>query len=169
MVANELKASECVKRPSSCTEAEMDDFRLVVMLGGQVTPFRLKSRIRAASLLGFHYEGLNLAAVAALKAPADRYRDKIFRNAGVAREREHYHVELGWAVTLKPYRGKGLCTELANALIRRLPDENIFATTATDNLGMRHLLTGCGFTRIGKSFVSEAAKRSIELWVLRRE
>src|SRR5437879_6178284 len=107
MVASELKVSQCIKRPSLCTDAEIDDFQHVVMLGGQVTASRLESRLRAANLLGFHYEGPNLVAIAALKSPADRYRDKAFRKAGVAGEREHYDVELGWAVTLKPYRGRG--------------------------------------------------------------
>jgi hypothetical protein len=169
MVASEPKVSECIKSASACTDAEIDDFERVVMEGGQVTPIRLRSRIRSAKLLGFHYEGRNLVAVAALKTPANSYRNSIFQNAGVAHECEHYHVELGWAVTLKEWQGRGICTELTKALIREFQHKNLFATTSTANIAMRQLLTGCGFQLIGNAFASKRTNPALELWVLRRE
>ncbi len=159
------KARDVIRKPASCTSLELDEFYRVVVEGDQVVPAGLRQRISDARLLAFHYRGTLLAAVAALKSSGEGYKNKVFREAGVTCESHKFHTELGWAITLKEYREKGICTRLIKKLFRRIDGERVFATTRHDNAAMQRILAKCGFQRMGRNFEGKL-QENLQLWVL---
>ena len=71
-----------VKKPSDCSETELNIFETLVMKGGEVNGVGLRSRIMKAKPLVFLYETDKIVAgVAALKNPHTYYKTNVFKKA----------------------------------------------------------------------------------------
>jgi GNAT superfamily N-acetyltransferase len=119
--------------PADCTAQALSDFEKLVIEGGAVDPQGLAQRIRNASRLLF-LRGADdqLVGVGALKHPGADYRNKVFADARATVSPDQYAVELGWVVVTKSYQGRRLSTRIVGQLLPFVKNENIFATTRTD-------------------------------------
>ena len=100
-----------------------------------------------------------LAAVAALKAPKERYRDDVFKKAEARVSPADYKLELGWVFVVPAHRGNRIAENLCQLLLTRVPTSCVFATTRPDNISMIRILLALGFARAGKPY----ARRNEEL------
>jgi predicted GNAT family N-acyltransferase len=138
-----------IKPPSECTDNEMIGFKGMVLQGRQVTERGLDDLIKQAVFLAFHYEGDQLAGVAALKKPRNEYKSRIFQKAGVVEQADKFDLEIGWAFTLREYEGRHICSNLIQNLIERSESQNMYATTSTKNSRMDRILSRFGFEKAG--------------------
>jgi RimJ/RimL family protein N-acetyltransferase len=113
----------------------------------------LDGRIRDANRLAFYYAaGDTLAAVAALKAPNERYRDDVFKKADAGISTAEYKLELGWVFVVPVHRGNRIAASLCQQLLTRVSASCVFATTRPDNISMIRILLALGFARAGKPY-----------------
>ena len=141
------------KEPIACTEAERREFACLVRQGFEVAAEGLESRIRDAKWLAFYYvAGDTLGAVAALKAPNERYRDDVFKKADAPVSSADYKLELGWVFVVPPHRGNRIAEGLCQLLLVRVPTSCVFATTRPNNISMIRILLALGFARAGKPY-----------------
>jgi GNAT superfamily N-acetyltransferase len=113
----------------------------------------LHGRIRDAERLAFYYAaGDTLSAIAALKAPNERSRRDVFKNADVAVSPDDYKRELGWVFVVPAHRGNRIATGLCQELLACVPTSGVFATTRIDNVLMIRILRALGFERAGKPY-----------------
>ena len=132
----------------------MADFEKLVVEGGAVSPEGLAQRIRNASrLLFLRAPDDQLIGVGALKHPRPEYRNKVFTDARATVPADEYPVELGWVVVAKSYQGRRLSTRIVGELLAFAKNENIFATTRTDERVLSFAFD-CGFKINGKPFPS---------------
>jgi len=124
----------------------------------------LDTRIRESKWLAFHYAGHELVAVAALKAPGERYRVDLFRRADAPADAVEYALELGWVFVVPAHRGKRIAETLCRLLVGRVPTSGLFATTRPTNAAMLRILFALGFARVGKPY----PRRDEELVLLLR-
>jgi GNAT superfamily N-acetyltransferase len=82
-----------------------------------------------------------------------QYRNKVFADARATVSADEYPVELGWVVVAKSYQGRRLSTRIVSELLGFAKDENIFATTRTDERVLSFAFD-CGFKVNGKPFPS---------------
>lgn len=140
--------------PSDCTAQALADFEKLVVEGGAVNPKGLGQRIRNASRLLFLRESVDqLIGAGALKHPRPEYRNKVFADARATVSADEYPVELGWVVVAKSYQGRRLSTRIVSELLAFAKNENIFATTRTDERVLSFAFD-CGFKINGKPFPS---------------
>jgi GNAT superfamily N-acetyltransferase len=140
--------------PSDCTAQALADFEKLVVEGGAVNPEGLGQRVRNASrLLFLHASDDQLIGVGALKHPRPEYRNKVFADARATVSADEYPVELGWVVVAKSYQGRRLSTRIVSELLAFAKNENIFATTRTDERVLSFAFD-CGFKINGKPFPS---------------
>jgi len=140
--------------PSDCTAQALADFEKLVVEGGAVNPEGLGQRIRNASRLLFLRESDDqLIGAGALKHPRPEYRNKVFADARATVSADDYPVELGWVVVAKSYQGRRLSTRIVSELLAFAKNENIFATTRTDERVLSFAFD-CGFKINGKPFPS---------------
>jgi GNAT superfamily N-acetyltransferase len=140
--------------PSDCTAQALADFEKLVVEGGAVNPKGLGQRIRNASRLLFLRESDDqLIGAGALKHPRPEYRNKVFADARATVSADEYPVELGWVVVAKSYQGRRLSTRIVSELLAFAKNENIFATTRTDERVLSFAFD-CGFKINGKPFPS---------------
>ena len=140
--------------PSDCTAEALADFEKLVVEGGAVSPEGLAQRIRNASrLLFLRAPDDQLIGVGALKHPRPEYRNKVFADARATVPADDYPVELGWVVVAKSYQGRRLSTRIVGELLAFAKNENIFATTRTDERVLSFAFD-CGFKINGKPFPS---------------
>ena len=140
--------------PSDCTAQALADFEKLVVEGGAVNPQGLGQRIRSASrLLFLRASDDQLIGVGALKHPRPEYRNKVFADARATVSADEYPVELGWVVVTKSYQGRRLSTRIVSELLAFAKDENIFATTRTDERVLSFAFD-CGFKINGNPFPS---------------
>ena len=140
--------------PSDCTSQTLADFERLVVEGGAVNPEGLAQRIRNASrLLFLRASDGQLLGVGALKHPRPSYRHKVFADARATVPAHEYPVELGWVVVAKSYQGRRLSTRIVGELLTFAKNENIFATTRTDERVLSFAFD-CGFKINGKPFPS---------------
>jgi GNAT superfamily N-acetyltransferase len=140
--------------PSDCTAQALADFEKLVVEGGAVNSEGLGQRIRNASrLLFLRASDGQLIGAGALKHPRPEYRNKVFADARATVSADEYAVELGWVVVAKSYQGRRLSTRIVSELLAFAKDENIFATTRTDERVLSFAFD-CGFKINGKPFSS---------------
>jgi RimJ/RimL family protein N-acetyltransferase len=141
------------KEAIACTEAERRDFERLVRQGFEGSDEGLPGRIRDAKWLAFYYAaGGTLAAIAGLKAPAERYRDDIFNHADARVSPADYKLELGWVFVVPAHRGNQIGEDLCRSLLARVPTSAVFATTRPHNSSMIRILLALGFARAGQPF-----------------
>jgi len=148
-----LNGTAHFKEPIFCTEGERREFARLVRQGFESADEGLHGRIRDAKWLAFYYAaGDTLAAVAALKAPNDRYRDDVFQKAEARVSPADYKLELGWVFVVPAHRGNRIAESLCPLLLARVPTSCVFATTRTNNISMIRILLALGFARAGKPY-----------------
>lgn len=96
---------------------------------------------------------------AALKTPLGSYRTKIFRSAGVPLTGYETAPEVGYVVVAKEMRGRGLATNLVDAIVSQIQIPT-FATTDDD--AMKHILATAGFKNVGLEWKGNRGK--LTLW-----
>jgi GNAT superfamily N-acetyltransferase len=161
----QLTGATHVKEPTACNEGECRDFARLVRQGFAGSDESLNDRIQRAHRLAFYYAtGDRLAAVAALKAPGERYRGDVFEKADVAVSPNDYEFELGWVYVVPAHRGKQVAEDLCRQLLACVPASHVFATTRTGNALMIRILLSLGFERVGKPY----SRRNEELIVFLR-
>ena len=84
--------------PKLCTETEIAAFCRLVKEGEKVSTESLEGRVRSAKTIVFLYIDRELAGVAALKRPAQTYRDGVFKKARVPHVGAAFSLELGWGI-----------------------------------------------------------------------
>jgi GNAT superfamily N-acetyltransferase len=142
-----------LKEPIACTEAERREFARLVRQGFEPVTEPLDGRIRDAACLAFHYAtGDALGAVAALKAPDERYRHDLFEKADARVSSADCQLELGWVFVVPAHRGNRIAERLCRLLLARVPGSCVFATTHTNNHSMIKVLLALGFTRVGQPY-----------------
>ncbi len=152
------------KEPIACTEWERREFARLVRQGFPAAE-RLAGRIRDAKALAFYYPAADtLAAVAALKAPSERYRDDVFKKADARVSPADYKLELGWVFVVPAYRGNRIAESLCRLLLARVPTSRVFATTRSGNMSMIRILLALDFARAGKPY----SRRDEELMLFLR-
>jgi len=140
--------------PSDCTAQALAEFEKLIIEGGAVDPEDLVQRIRKASrLLFLRTSDGQLVGVGALKHPSPSYRNRVFANARATVPPDEYPVELGWVVVTKSYQGRRLSTRIVGELLPFAKNENIYATTRTDERVLSFAFD-CGFRITGTPFSS---------------
>lgn len=141
------------REPSACSEGERRAFARLVRQGFATANEALESRVRDAKWLAFYYApGGRLEAVAALKAPTERYREEVFKKADAPVNPSDYPIELGWVFVVASHRGNRVAERVCRQLVERVPTSPVFATTRTDNASMMRTLGALGFTRVGSPY-----------------
>lgn len=143
-----------IAEPGICTEAELEAFCELVNQGEEVAVQGLQARVKKAKALVFLRGNGQLVGVAGLKCPEKSYRNKVFRNAGVANAATAFDLELGWVFVPKANRGKGYSKVLSAAALTQNDGQATFATTRADNVPMQRTIEYLGFRRLGDSWLS---------------
>ncbi len=159
------KTTDCIETPSKCSADQLEGFAKLVLLGGQVRAAGLSERICRASFLGFHYEEDDLAAIAALKQATEQYRGNVFRKSAAPFPPDSFAMELGWVFTRAEFRGRGISHRLLARLLEKAGQNNLFATTRTDNRLMENVLKSLGFQQAGRAFPGTDGAHLLHLWV----
>lgn len=135
-----------IRPPVAIDPSELEIIALTIERGDQIDPAGLRNRLRRAHSVGVVRDHTTIAAVGAIKRPNVRYRDRVFRAAGVA---DLVEYELGWLYTCPEYRGRKLMRLLMRGLLDGLGKERVYATAHADNPPSLHLLNVNRFRRVG--------------------
>jgi hypothetical protein len=154
-----------VREPRECTANELDDFKALVLAGGEVIQEGLEGRIRSAVRLVFLSVGCCLRGIAALKRPLQSYRNGVAAESGVPLSEKDYPFELGWVFLMPSARGRKFSLDLTLAALTAADGCGAFATSRTDNIGMHATLARCGFLTAGKPYASGRGNHQLQLFV----
>lgn len=155
------------RAPADCSVEEIVAFQHLVLLGGEVAQETLSGLVKNALSLAFAKTGNTVLAVAALKRPNASYRARVFKKAGSTHNHEEYEFELGWVFVHQSARGRGLATQVVEALVPTLGSAKAYATSRVDNNNMHSSLRRVGFTPVGTSYPSKLKESHIQLFVCR--
>jgi RimJ/RimL family protein N-acetyltransferase len=155
-----------IKRPSECSQQELEAFEALVRKGEEVALEGLSGRIIKAAFLVFLTElDGSLVGVSALKHPNPGYRRGVFQKSNSSLNPEDYDFELGWIFVAEPHRGQGLSHTLVEKLLLYAGAKKIYATTRESNLPMRHTNQRFGFKLEGSQYPTENGDYILELYV----
>jgi hypothetical protein len=129
-----------ITKPAFCSKVDLQEFCELVRQGDEVEAQGLEARVKRAKALVFLRVDGELVGVAALKEPAQTYRDGVFRKALVPGASTICRFELGWVFVLPAHRRKGYSRVLSGAAISQSDREPLFATTRLDNVRCRRFL-----------------------------
>ena len=103
------------RTPGECDDHWLDEFEACVRGCGEVTGEGLRARINEACALAFAEADGALVGVGALKRPWTSYRDKVFRESGLAGDGGEYGFEVGWLCVRDGWQKRGLGRRLTEA------------------------------------------------------
>ena len=136
--------------PADCSKKQLQEFHDLVISGNQVQAEGLPERIASAALLAFAHVDGQLAGVASIKNQKRSYITGIFLKAKVPRLAENFDHEIGYAVTHKDFRRRGISRDLIRHFMDSKPEARFYATTKNED--MRTLLEKSGFKKTGQSY-----------------
>src|SRR5229473_941554 len=154
-------------QPSACDQKTLDDFKALVLAGGEVTSTGLENRIRSAARLIFLKVCGCLCGVAALKRPERSYREHVSAQSRTPLPEAKYPFELGWVFVMPSARGRGFSNDLTRAALSAAGAAGIFATSRTNNTAMHTALAKFGFERAGEPYPSDRGDHKLQLFVRR--
>ncbi len=158
-------ANIIIKKPSDCSESELDDFEALVKKGDEVTTEGLRNRIMQAEWLVFLFEtNQTLAGVAALKNPNVGYKTRVFTKAKSQEDPNKFPFEAGWVYVEKQYRGRKHSHSLLEVVLKLAGDQCIYATTKEKNEFMHRTNIHCGLKQSGQPYPSEKGDYKIILY-----
>jgi hypothetical protein len=157
------------RSPSDCNDAEIGDFMVLVVAGGEVSPQGLEQRVRSAARLVFLTVGCCLCGVAALKRPESAYRKRIASSSCIALPAQQFPYELGWVFVMPSMRGRHFSIDLTREALSSVGSEGVFATSRTDNSGMHATLSKFRFAASGKPYASGRGNHRLQLFVRQSE
>jgi len=155
-----------VKKPSDCSEAELQDFVELILAGCEVTSLGLDARVRAAASLVMLTVNGCLTGIGAIKQPLPDYRKSISEKADVALSPVAFPYELGWVFVLLSARGHKLSQFVVKEALSSITGAGIFATSRSDNLPMHRSLERFGFVRLGRVYTSDRGNHQLQLFAL---
>jgi hypothetical protein len=135
-----------------------------VLAGGEVTPLRLRDRVKKAHSLAFLRNGECMIGVAGLKFPSVNHRTEVANGSGVRLLDNEFPLELGWVFVLPSARG-GKSLPLCAPLVTAANVDGIFATSRAGNKAMHSTLRKLGFARVGGQWPSGQNPESLWLFV----
>ena len=138
-----------IKSPLDCKTEELENFRNLVLEGGQVISNGLETRIRNCQALAFYYEDNELVGISAIKRKSSEVVKRTQLKANIKSE-SIPTLELGYSYTKQKFRGQGINKKLNDQLLQLINGEKVYATT--DNDTMRKYLIDKGFKKQGDSF-----------------
>jgi predicted GNAT family N-acyltransferase len=150
-----------VKKPSKCSEKELEDFECFVLAGGQVNLNTLNSLISKAKALVFLKQGGCLKGIAAIKNPNLTYKNKVFEKAKATVLASDFMFELGWIFVLPSERGKKFSRELVKAALTAADSQSLFATSHLSNEKMHHTLKEYGFSCHGQEYSNSNGSKNV--------
>lgn len=147
--------SPTYKCPSDLTNQEFDAIHALILLGDEVNPVTLRTRLLAASLIGFISDSDNIVSVAVMKNPSTQYKTSTFFKATAENNPVDFEFELGYVFTHKSYRKKGYASILCRELCEAYRQKSVYATTRVDNFHMQRMLASNYFLLDGKQYKSD--------------
>ncbi len=155
------------KRPSECSDHELDAFEDLVKKGGEVAPAGLRNRIMKAEWLVFVVEeDGTFAAVAALKRPSDSYKRKVFQKARTSENPDDFTFEAGWIFVEEAFRDRKYSRLLLQTVVKLAGAKKVYATTREDNVWMRQSNVRCGLVESGSPYISHEGDYNLVLYTL---
>ena len=115
--------------PAICSTDEISTFCGLVCQGEEVQREGLESRVKMAKALVFLRANDDLVGVAGLKLPAQSYRDRVFRSAGVCSAAPTFAFELRWVFVSEAHRGRGYAMVLSAPRVRLKIGDTIYEAT----------------------------------------
>lgn len=153
-----------VSSPDLLPAKVLDEFQALVRRGGEVNPASLPALVQDAAAIGLVERDGRIVAVAGLKRPNASYRAKVFTKAQVA-DPGRFPFELGWVFVQEEHRRRGISSLLVSALLQRIKDVSVYATSAADNVAMHGTLIKAGFVAVGEQYPSSTPGRRLILFV----
>lgn len=139
-----------ITKPKDIPQKLFAELIELVESGAQADSEGLADRLMNADLIALKVDNDKIVTTATLKNPANSYRNRVFRSAGVERDQEPYTKELGYIVTDPLHEGKKHCQHLLNEFMPYIKEHKIFATTRKPS--MIHILSKYGFRRHGNIY-----------------
>lgn len=146
------------KKPSACSEFEINKFHELVLKGAKVKEQGLKTRILNCELFAFCKVNDTIIAASAIKCPEEDYVKKIISKAKLNRDYNKMKFEIGYSFTEENFRKKGINSDLKLLLLDSIKKTTgiIFSTTAIPS--NQNFLVENGFINIGVPYDGENDK-----------
>jgi len=143
------------RTPAQCSQSELAAFAVAAAKGGEVEADDIVSGAkRAIRLLWISDASGNPCATAALKRPNLGYKNKVFGRAGLPDEAARFDIELGYVFVDPAHRQGGYGTRLVRRTIQIAGACPVYATSRSDNNGMRRILERLNFVIAGREYCS---------------
>lgn len=151
----EITKKYYIKKPSACSEFEINKFHELILKGGKVKEQGLKTRILNCELLAFCIVNETIIAVSAIKCPEEIYVKKIISKVKLNRDFNEMKFEIGYSYTEENFREKGINSELKLLLLNSIKKTTgiLFSTTAIPS--SQKFLVENGFINIGIPYDGE--------------
>jgi GNAT superfamily N-acetyltransferase len=158
------------RTPAGCSQSELAAFASLAATGGEVEADDIVSGAkRAIQLLWISDASGNPCATAALKSPNLGYKTRVFERSGLPDEAAaRFDVELGYVFVDPAHRQDGCGTRLATRAIQIAGVRPVYATSRSDNNGMRRILERLDFVISGREY-SSARDEAIRLRLFLRD
>ncbi len=158
-----------VKKPSECSEDELDSFEGLVRKGGEVIGAGLRDRIQNANRLVFLIENDGtLAGIAALKEPIIDYKKKVFKDARSKENPEEFTFEVGWIYVEEQFRGLKYSQTLLKEVLRIAGENRVYATTRESNEAMKRTNLRFDLEQSGHPYKSKEGNYNLILYIKRQ-
>jgi hypothetical protein len=144
------------------SEEELSAFNAILEEGKAVNVQSAKRQLPRACVVAILRLDGKIVGLGAIKQPRPKYARRISSPGKSGHQFDPFMHELGYFAVSEAHRSKGGSRKIINLLLSTPPGA-LWATTY--NEGMKKILGGNGFTKLGAEWLNEDRTESLSLWI----
>lgn len=150
------------------SEQGQKDIINLIKIGNEANAELILERLENSMFTACLQQENRVIGTATIKRPELSYRTYVFNQAAIKLPPENITLELGYIFIEKEFRAQGYALSICQALLGKIQNEPIFATTREDNLSMQSILKKNQFIPEGKMYKNRAKTKFLQLFVRNR-
>lgn len=149
----------------SISDQGQKDIVNLIKIGNEANSELIMERLENSLVTAWLQLENRIVGTATIKRPELAYRAYVLGQAAFHFLPETITLELGYIYIESEFRKQGHAWQMCHALMNLISEETVFATTRTDNLGMKAILHKLHFNSEGNTYENRSKTKFLQLYV----
>jgi hypothetical protein len=136
----------------------------LIKIGNEANAELVLNRMESSLLTAYIKLEMGIMGTATIKRPELSYRTYVFDQACLSKSPENIPLELGYVFISPSFRNQGLALKLCKSLLGLIPKQAVFATTRSDNEGMKAILQKLDFNQEGVAYENRSKTNMLQFY-----
>jgi hypothetical protein len=147
------------------SEKNQQEIVNLIKIGNEANAELVLNRMESSLLTAYIRGDIGIIGTATIKRPELDYRTYVIDQACLSKSPKNIPLELGYVFISPSFRNQGLALKLCKSLVGLIPKQAVFATTRSDNEGMKAILQELDFNQEGIAYENRSKTKLLQFYI----